>query len=51
LEPALGRVVAGAGRVVVPPVAAAERVRVALVQDPIGALFGLWEEEPGDGPS
>jgi predicted enzyme related to lactoylglutathione lyase len=38
-----GRVGAAGGRIVVPPTTSAGGARVALVADPAGAVFGLWE--------
>lgn len=40
---------ANGGRVVVRPFAVPGAARIALVQDAVGALLGLWQE-PGPGP-
>jgi predicted enzyme related to lactoylglutathione lyase len=45
LEGAAARVAACGGRVIVPPFAVSDRVRIALVQDVVGALLGLWQED------
>lgn len=45
LAQAIGRITACGGRVIVPPLAASDRVRIALVQDVVGALVGLRQED------
>ena len=45
IEAAIRRVCACGGRVIVPPFAVSARVRIALVQDVVGALLGLWQED------
>lgn len=42
-EAAAGRIIACGGAVVVPPFVVDGTARIALVQDAVGALLGLWE--------
>jgi uncharacterized protein len=46
LEMAVGRVLAAGGRVIVAPLDAPPAGRIAIVEAPTGASFGLWE--PGE---
>ncbi len=45
-DAAAARVVAAGGRVVVAPFDVEPVARIALVEDAVGALFGLWQEWP-----
>lgn len=47
-EEAARRAMSAGGRVVVPPFTVSGVARIALVQDPVGALIGLWEPLAGD---
>jgi uncharacterized protein len=44
LEATLERVASHGGRVVVPPVAIDGMARIALIEDAVGALVGLWQQ-------
>jgi predicted enzyme related to lactoylglutathione lyase len=48
VDEAVRRVVAARGRIVVEPFDVAGLARIALVQDAVGALLGLWQAH-GDG--
>lgn len=41
------RATALGGSIVVEPFAVEDMARIALVVDPVGAAFGLWEDRPG----
>lgn len=48
LQEALQGVERAGGRTLVPPVAIEGVTRIALIEDAVGALVGLWETGPGD---
>lgn len=47
-DAAAARAAALGGRIVVPPFDVPGIARVGVVQDPVGALFGLWQPEAPD---